>query len=65
MPTVMIIVREGKTLDQKRAAAKGVTNALVEAFGVTAEQVGIQMIDQKAENIALGGILLPDRQKAR
>jgi 4-oxalocrotonate tautomerase len=65
MPTVMIIVREGKTLDQKRAAARGVTNALVEAFGVTAEQVSIQMIDQKAENIALGGILLPDRQKAR
>jgi hypothetical protein len=35
----------------------------MEAFGVTADQVSIQMIDQKAENIARGGILLPDRQK--
>ncbi len=64
MPTVLIIVREGKTLDQKRAAAKGVTNALVEAFGVAADQVSIQMIEQKAENIARGGILMPDRQKS-
>ncbi len=64
MPTVLIIVREGKTLDQKRAAAKGVTNALMEAFGVTADQVSIQMIDQKAENIARGGMLLYDRQKS-
>ncbi len=64
MPTVVIIVREGKTLDQKRAAAKGVTNALVEAFGVPPDAVSIQMIDQKAENIARGGILMPDRPKS-
>ncbi len=49
---------------QNAEKLKAASNALMEAFGVTADQVSIQMIDQKAENIARGGILLPDRQKS-
>lgn len=61
MPNVVIYFREGKSLDQKRILAKGITNAVVEAFGVDAAQVTIQMVEQKSEHVAIGGALRSDK----
>ena len=60
MPNVVIFFREGKTLDQKRALAKNLTKAVVEALGVEAKAVSVQMIEQKSEHVAVGGVLRSD-----
>ncbi len=60
MPDVTIVLREGRSVEQKRALARNVTNAIVEAFGCEPARVSIQMIEQKAEHIARGGKLVLD-----
>lgn len=61
MPTIVMFVRQGKTLDQKRALVKSVTNAVVESLGVPAERVGIQIVEQADDRIARGGVLRIDK----
>jgi 4-oxalocrotonate tautomerase len=62
MPNVVIYFREGKNLDQKRALAKNMTAAIVESFGVSPGDVSIQMIEQKSEHVARGGVLKVDQK---
>jgi 4-oxalocrotonate tautomerase len=60
MPDVVIMFREGRSVEQKRALAKNVTAAIVESFECEPARVSIQMIEQKAEHIARGGKLVLD-----
>lgn len=62
MPVVVIYMAEGRTLDQKRALARNVTNAVVESVGVKPEQVTIRLIEQSLENFGHGGVLRVDQQ---
>lgn len=62
MPVVVIYMAEGRTLDQKRALARNVTNAVVESVGVKPEQVTIRLIEQSLENFGRGGVLRVDQQ---
>lgn len=62
MPRVTIELLEGRTLDQKRAAAKAITAAIVEAFGVTPDRVTIKFDEHTKENTAKGGILRIDEK---
>ena len=61
MPIVNIKIVEGRTVEQKRALAKKVTEALVETIGARAEAVTISIEDTKRENIASGGVLNIDK----
>ncbi len=61
MPIVTIDMFEGRTLEQKRALAKGVTTAVCEALGVAADAVQIKMVDMKRENLAKAGVLFSDK----
>jgi 4-oxalocrotonate tautomerase len=61
MPFVTIEMYEGRTLDQRRALAKNVTNAIVDALKVAPEAVEIKIVDLKKENVARGGTLAVDR----
>ena len=62
MPVVVIYMAEGRTLDQKRALARNVTNAVVESVGVKPEQVTIRLIEQSLENFGRGGVLRVDQR---
>jgi 4-oxalocrotonate tautomerase len=61
MPSVTIKVLEGKTVTQKRALVKDITDAVVKHFEVPASAVTIDIVDLKKENLAIGGTLFADR----
>lgn len=61
MPFVTIVLKEGRTPDQKRELAKAVTDAVVRTVGAKAEAVHIVIHDEPAHNLANAGVLLADR----
>ena len=61
MPEVTIKMLEGRTLEQKRALAKKVTEAIVETTGATAEAVMINIEELKKEHLAKAGVLYYDK----
>lgn len=62
MPIVTIDFYKGRTLEQKRAMVKKVTEALVETINCKAEAVQISLRETTAEEVANGGILNCDRE---
>lgn len=61
MPFVSIEVWEGRSVQEKRNLVKGVTDAIVNAYGVPRDAVRIVLRDLPKENIARGGILECDK----
>jgi 4-oxalocrotonate tautomerase len=62
MPYVTIVLREGRSMDQKRELVKAVTDALVRTVNAKPEAVHIVVHDEPAQNLASGGQLLADRK---
>lgn len=60
MPIVKINWFEGRTVEQKRKIAEGITKTIVEVAGVKPEAVTILFIDMPRTNIAKSGKLLSD-----
>ncbi len=60
MPILQIEMLEGRSIDQKRAMVKKVTEALVETINCKPEAVKIMMREIKKEHLATGGILKSD-----
>jgi 4-oxalocrotonate tautomerase len=60
MPTFHVEMFEGRTVEQKRAFVKAVTQAAVETIGCTPESVDIIITDVKRENWSTGGTLWSD-----
>jgi 4-oxalocrotonate tautomerase len=63
MPNVTIEMFEGRTVEQKRAVAQNVTQALTDTLGVKREIIKIRFVDIKKHDIAWGGELVSDRGK--
>jgi 4-oxalocrotonate tautomerase len=61
MPFVQIDMAEGRTVEQKREAAKKITEVISEVFQCPPEAVAITMRDLPRTNFAKGGKLLIDR----
>ena len=61
MPIVQIDMLEGRTLEQKRALAKKVTEAIVETAQCPAEAVTIVIRESAKEHIAKAGVLMLDK----
>jgi 4-oxalocrotonate tautomerase len=61
MPYVTIDLREGRTIEQKRALAKAVTEAVARTLNAKPEAVHIIIHDAPASNFASAGTLLADR----
>ncbi len=61
MPFVNIVLKEGRTVEQKRELVKAVTEAIVRTVGAKPEAVHIVVQDAPAHNIANGGHLLSDK----
>lgn len=60
MPIVHIHLLEGRSVEQKRALAQQVTDAVVNSVGTTADQVKIILSDMKHEDYAVAGKLHMD-----
>ena len=61
MPYVNIVLKEGRTVEQKRELVKAVTDAFVRSINVKPESLHIVVHDEPAHNIASGGVLLSDK----
>ena len=60
MPYVTVDLFEGRTVEQKRAAAKAITDAIVVNLNTSAEATHIIFREMKRENLAHGGKLASD-----
>ncbi len=63
MPIVHIHLLEGRTLEQKRALSKKVTQAICEAVSVPPDAVKIVLSDMARHDYAVAGVLHCDQTK--
>lgn len=61
MPEIYVHAVEGRSLDQKRALVKEITEAVVKNFNVKPEAVMVQIVESPKESKAKGGFLFSDR----
>ena len=61
MPEVFIHAVEGRSIEQKRALVRDITDAVVRHLKVSPESVMVQIIESSRENKAKGGVLFSDR----
>lgn len=62
MPIVQIELLEGRTIEQKRALVKEVTDAICKTLNAKPEAVRIILRDMKFENFANAGVLRSDQK---
>jgi 4-oxalocrotonate tautomerase len=62
MPTLRVELMEGRTIDQKKALVKALTQAVVETLGSKPESVDILLFDIKRHDWATGGVPWSERQ---
>lgn len=60
MPMIRVEMFRGRTVDQKRALAKALTEAFVQTCGGTPQSIHIVVEDIAKENWAIGGGLCSD-----
>ena len=60
MPTLRVEMFAGRTLEQKRALARELTDATVRALGVSASAVEVLFYDIERSDWAVGGTLCSD-----
>lgn len=61
MPEVYVHIVEGRTLDQKRALVKDITDAVVRNLAVPADAVVVEIMESLKTDKAKGGVLFSDR----
>ncbi len=61
MPEIYVHAVEGRSVEQKRALAREITDAVVRNFGVTADRVLVEFVENAPHNKAKGGVLFSDR----
>jgi len=62
MPIVQIEILEGRTVEQKRAMVKEVTEAICRTINAPPEAVSIIIRERKFENYARAGVLRCDQK---
>ena len=63
MPHVTVQLLEGRTAEQKRAAARAITDALVEHCGAPRESTVVVFADIPRASWARAGTLVADRER--
>lgn len=61
MPHIMIFMRQGRTVEQKREMVKGITEVMVRTIAAKPEQVSVIINELPDQNLAREGTLLSDR----
>ena len=62
MPEISIVALEGRTVDQKRALVKDITDAVIRHFKVKPDAVTVIIHEMSKENIAKSGKLFADQK---
>ena len=57
MPIVVVNIKEGRTVEQKRAMVERMTQVICDTMEVKPDAVRIIINDMKNENFAIGGTL--------
>ena len=65
MPIVVVNIKEGRTLDQKRAMVTKMTEVLCETMEVKESSVRIIINEMKKDNFAIAGTLVCDNPAAQ
>lgn len=60
MPIVVVNIKEGRTVEQKRAMVERMTQVICDTMEVKPAAVRIIINDMKNENFAIGGTLVCD-----
>jgi len=60
MPEVYIYTLEGRTIDEKKALVRDITDAMVKHFKAKPDKVIIQIVEAQKHNKASGGVLLSE-----
>jgi 4-oxalocrotonate tautomerase len=63
MPEIYVHAVKGRTLDQKRALIKDITDAVVKNFSVPVEAVTIEIIESEPTAKAKGGVLFSEMRR--
>jgi len=61
MPEIVFYALGGRSIEQKRALIKDITDAVVKNFDVTADAVLVEIIESSRDNKAKGGVLFSER----
>lgn len=61
MPEIYVHAAVGRTIEQKRAFVKAVTEATVVHFNAPPDEVIVSIIEDELHNVAKGGVLFCDR----
>jgi 4-oxalocrotonate tautomerase len=61
MSPIVTIQQSPRDIEKKRALVAGITQAFVDAYGVTPDQVQVFIHEVAGENWAKGGMLAADR----
>ena len=65
MPEIYVHAVKGRTLDQKRALVKDITDAVVKNFEVNPEAVVVQIVEAKKTDKMKGGLLFSERTPSK
>ena len=65
MPHVQVTMLEGRTTEQKRRAAKRITEVLHEELNVNPEKLTIAFVEVPRDSYASNGILISDRESPK
>jgi 4-oxalocrotonate tautomerase len=63
MPEVYVHAVKGRTLDQKRALVKDITDAVVKNFSVPADVVTVGVVESEPTAKAKGGVLFSEMRR--
>lgn len=56
MPFIQVTMLEGRTVEQKHALLKGVTDAVVDALGSKPESIRVAIYEVSKEDWSIGGV---------
>ena len=62
MPNITVELFTGRTLEQKRALIKDITDAVVRNFAVPIEAVMVEIVESEPTAKAKGGVLFSERR---
>jgi 4-oxalocrotonate tautomerase len=61
MPTIRVELMEGRTIEQKKALVKALTQATADTLGSKPESVDVLLFDIKRHDWATGGVLWSEK----
>jgi 4-oxalocrotonate tautomerase len=60
MPEILVHALDGRSIEQKRALIRDLTDAVVKNYAVDASTVTINIVESARDNKARGGVLFSD-----